>query len=248
MNYLLTKLARFIKLRGSSGNTITSTTISAREALDVKAVDTDTAIAAGNALLTTANSLSTSGNALLTTIDADTSSLQSNLNNAIDSMTSVIKTIDYGHSEIHNGDTFFWKSYSTIANNVEKNFIIVTPNTTKHSHFVFDARSSNTMTIGLYEGATYTAETGTARTPFNANRNSATASVNTLIEDPTILTVGTVLVGDQITGGTEGSMANISRDEIILKQNTIYLLRLTSRTPGNIIGWKLEWYEHTTPA
>lgn len=162
---------------------------------------------------------------------------------AIDPVTWAACSIDYNHKEIHNGDHYFLADVLTgVASGANTDFRLVTPNTTKWAHMLFTITASAGATITIYEAATLSG--GTAATARNNNRNSSNTSGLTITSGPTVTATGTKL-GAFVAGGIrEAGM--ISRDfEIILKQNTTYLFRITSLGNSNTISYAAEWYEHT---
>ena len=166
-------------------------------------------------------------------------------NSGIDASTESIQTISYEHHEIHAGSHFYYCDYQMgNASGAIINFVITTPNTTKWAHLVFDAYSSEGSTLEVYEGATGVVG-GTSITPRNNNRNSLTASTMTLVKDPASIAGDGARAAGYLVGGTRAPGSESRDREIILKQNTTYLLRITSLANSNDISWCAEWYEHT---
>lgn len=48
-----------------------------------------------------------------------------------------------------------------------------------------------------------------------------------------------------LTQRGEVTIAGLASNEVILKQNSKYLIRFTSGTADNLCNLLLEWYEHT---
>ncbi|MCF7861162.1 hypothetical protein K9M79_02865 [Candidatus Woesearchaeota archaeon] len=163
----------------------------------------------------------------------------------IDSSTETLQTINYEHHEIHSGSHYNYCDYdiTPLGSGDTIEFILTTPDTTTWTHFSFQVFSSTGATIELYEGASGITG-GTAITPRNNNRNHADSSTITLLKDPTAITSdGTRAAG--FLAGANRDGGSIERDkENVLKQNTIYLLRITSLAASNNISWCAEWYEH----
>lgn len=166
---------------------------------------------------------------------------------SIDASTNTIQTIEYAHHEIHTGSHFMYTDCLTLANAGTQDYLLTTPNTTKWSHMSFQYEGSAITALDIYEG---TDKTGTTiQNIFNNNRNSATTSVNTIYKG----TSGGTTDGTKIWCHKSGSTTNQSisgasseqATEIILKQNTKYIFRLTSGTNDNLVNLNLEWYEHT---
>jgi hypothetical protein len=166
---------------------------------------------------------------------------------AQDSATKAIMVVDYPHHEIHSGSHFMYTDCVTLASAATQDYLLTTPNTTKWSHLSFEFSGSAITALDVYEG---TDKSGTTpQTIFNNNRNSATTSVNTLHKG----TSGGTTDGTKIWCQKSGSATNQSLGgasskqdtEIVLKQNTKYIFRLTSGTADNLVNLILGWYEHT---
>lgn len=90
---------------------------------------------------------------------------------------------------------------------------------------------------------------GTAVTPRNNDRNSATASgITDMVFDPTV-TLGspTTLCTKVLGSGKSFGGGERADNEIILKQGTKYFLLITNQATGasNETNIQFEYYEHT---
>lgn len=166
----------------------------------------------------------------------------------IDDVTHGAIAISHEHHEIHEGKTFRFYDAITLNSAATQDYLITTPNTTLWSHFTFSIEGVAITSYVLYEGAD---RAGTAaQTPWNANRNSA-ATPTTAVHKGTS---GGTTDGSALVSYASGSASNQSKgaansdhqNEIILKQNTKYLLRVTSGTAGNLVNVAFNWYEHTS--
>lgn len=165
----------------------------------------------------------------------------------IDASTHSLQVVDYSHHERHGGSAFFYMDSVELGSGGVQDYLITTPNTTKWGHLTFQGSGSAITQIDLYEGADRTGTT--PQTVFNANRNSATAADLTVHKGQS----GGSTDGTRIWTRKSGSSSSQSRtgneakheQEIILKQNTKYLLRITSSTASNLTNLMLDWYEHT---
>lgn len=164
----------------------------------------------------------------------------------LDKATNSIQTIDYSHHEIHTGSHFFVTDYQTINSAASVDWLITTPNTTRWAHLTFEVQGSAVTTIALYEGADRT--DSSALTAINNDRNSATTATVTVHRGVAGgSTDGTAIwqsSGGAATQQFRAGAENREEAEIILKQNTKYVLKVTSGTAGNICAVKLRWYEH----
>lgn len=165
-------------------------------------------------------------------------------------------TIDIAHHEIHEGDSFVAWHYGTGKNDGDT--IIVAfkaPNTTKRIHVFPQAFSSGQAYFRILAGPTFTDNTGSAKTIFNRDRNSATAP--TVIDavanpnvagqartDPTGLAGGTEIYRE-LMGGSSPRTSGLSRntDEFVVKQNTLYAFIVESDAAGLSLNLVLNWYE-----
>jgi len=163
----------------------------------------------------------------------------------VDKSTYSIQVIDYEHHEIHSGSHYNYCDYAlNQASNATIEFVMTVPDSTKWPHLIFEFYASDGATLELYEGTTGVTG-GTSITPRNNNRNSDKSSTVTLVKDPTSITSdGTRAAGFLAGGGRTAGFSNRDKENV-LRQNTAYLVRITSLAVSNDISWCAEWYEHT---
>lgn len=150
--------------------------------------------------------------------------------------------IDFPHHEIHKGDHYYFCDYQLwVALNWIINFTLTTPNTTTYPHFSFAVSASLWATIEVFEWTTWVS-LWTAITPRNNNRNSSNTSIMTILKNPTITSDWTRAAWYLCWWWRVGWFIE-REEENILKQNTTYLLRITSLANSNDIGWCASWYE-----
>lgn len=168
-----------------------------------------------------------------------------------DDMTSALNVIDYAHHEIHSG-SHYKSGYQDTTMDTDDTIALVftTPDTTKHMHWVLTAQSTGACTIQVFSSPTLSAE-GTEVTPFNRNQNSSNTSDMIVSHTPTITANGTKIsekwvgsIGFKETTGGESR----GDSELILKQNTQYLVLCTANADGIKCAIGGDWYEHTTPS
>jgi hypothetical protein len=165
----------------------------------------------------------------------------------LDAATEVMMIIDYSHHEVHAGSHFLYTDAVLLASEAAQDYLITTPNTTKWAHMTFVLEGSAITQFELYEGADR--DGTTPQTVGNSNRNSAVAATTTVHKG----TSGGTTDGTRLHLYKSGSATQQSRsgggtrndDELILKQNTKYILRVTSGTNGNLTNVRMSWYEHT---
>jgi len=198
------------------------------------------------------STLQASGNAILIN-GAQVTQMQGYINDTVlrtarvDSATHVIKTIEYEHSEIHDGDMFVCSNIvSSLGAGATHTVIINTPDTTKWVHAVFAIDAGNECTIAIYETVT-TLTDGTALTAINRNRNSATTPTITAFHTPTNLSLaGATLIYTRRFGETTTGESTRGVHEFILKQGTKYAVQITNNaTTADNFGYYADWYEHT---
>ena len=165
----------------------------------------------------------------------------------LDRSTDVFPNLDYEHHEIHEGDHFFYTDSVALASAATQVYLLTTPNTAKWIHLTFMATGSLITQVDLYEGADRTGTTG--QTLLNSNRNSSTATGLTVHKGISAGSTDGTLIWTMKSGNATGQsrtgMTANRNNEIILKQNTKYLLRITSGTDANLTNLQLQWYEHT---
>lgn len=164
----------------------------------------------------------------------------------IDVHTGSVKTIDYAHSEIHSGDHFFYQDAQELGTGVSQNYLITTPNNTKWAHIIFSLDGNGVTEFLLYEASDRNGTT--LENIYNNNRNSIKTSGLTIHKGTTGGTTDGTLLLKEYKGGSSGGVSRtsaISRedDELILKQNTKYLLKVTSSSATNLTNVKMSWYE-----
>ena len=158
-----------------------------------------------------------------------------------------IPIYDYFHAEMHKGRHFYYTETVTLASAADRELLITTPDSDRQLHFEFSITGKYITTIDFYEGSSLTG--GTALTIFNNLRGSTLVSGATLTHTPAGTGDGTKIFTQAFGDGTNplqavGGAAQ-QDDEIILKKNTKYLLRVTSGTNSNRVNINLKWYEHT---
>lgn len=161
--------------------------------------------------------------------------------------THVLNIMDYAHHEIHRGSSYLYTDSVELASAAIQNYMLTTPNTTAWAHMTF-AMTGNAITqVQIYESGDRTGTT--LQTIFNHDRNSVNVAGLTIHKG----TSGGTTDGTLIWQRKSGSSSTQSRTgdesshhmEIILKQNTKYIFRITSGTAANLTNALFDWYEHT---
>lgn len=156
--------------------------------------------------------------------------------------TNALITIEYEHKEIHDGNHYFIAGFETVGLSAEIDFVLTTPDTQKWAHLTFLVQSTKGFSLEMYEGASSVVG-GTPITPRNNNRNFSDSSIVEVIKDPTSITAGSKIA--EWSAGSNIKAGFVERTkEIVLKQNIIYLFRITSLDATNLITWDANFYEH----
>lgn len=154
-----------------------------------------------------------------------------------------LKVIEIDHGKIHDELAYFHSSFIELPSSESRQFVFIAPNTTKRIHLVWEIDVESESSITLTEEIATDAD-GTSITSFNRDRNSANTTDLVLTHTPINPTGGIVLVSKRKGEGRK--IGGISRDafEIILKQNTKYLIDITNLSTGNsLTNWLFNWYE-----
>ena len=161
-----------------------------------------------------------------------------------DPISNIPVVMDYGQHQVHEGESHSWEYYSAAP--ATRNFAFVVPayaDVRGCPHLLIQMQSyGGAGMLSVYEGATYTG--GTPVTDiFNRNRNSATVPAITIIDGVTSAD-GVKLPYTAIAGAAgktaDGVRAN---DEVILKNNTTYVIRYEEITATTRLIIHFEWYE-----
>ena len=182
----------------------------------------------------------------------------------LDGVTNAIKTITYPHHAIHDGRGFL---ADTVDETLDDNATIIlafkTMAGTKRAHMLFEFTTLVGGDLRVWEGPTWTAETGTLITIKNRKRlasmtssglleNQAQAAFtasDALILNPTGLNTAaaTSLPHLYAWGKKEKLAGGTTRDgnEWVLKPDTQYAVVFTADGGSNKAQVILDWYEHT---
>jgi hypothetical protein len=189
------------------------------------------------------------------------------LYDSFDDVSGSIRTVDFAHHEIHEGDAFtVHYSVTTAATDAHRTAIMfATPDSTTKGHFIVTASASHPAEVIINEGPTLAdAGDGTDLVIKNRNRTSTATSTMASLEDtPTVGSVTTMdnaewtavgpsagleLVHVYLAGG-DGPFAvggtTRSVQEWVLDTDTIYLVYLENTgANANTHSLHLDWYEH----
>jgi hypothetical protein len=168
----------------------------------------------------------------------------------LDLVTGTVITIDNAHHEVHNEDSFYVKDWMDLTNAQVFNFLLVTSNTNKWVHMVINVAFEGEAHIEAYEG-TIASNNGTPVLSYNRNRNSIKNATTLLYHTPTVAggSEGTLITAYKAGSTKQVGGAVRSESELVLKQNTKYLIRITNDTvSSNWVDYSINWYEHANIA
>ena len=170
---------------------------------------------------------------------------------SLDRVSRAAVMIEFPHHEIHDGDHFAFNDFSAVASGANRDYLVITPATTRWAHLILQMATNQGGIMHLFEDAT-TSANGTPITAFNNNRNSGTAATVLVFHTPTVTTTGTEIATFYMTldsGAARVGVQSRNDDEFILKQNSRYLLRFTGETiAGNNFNIRGLFYEHVSGA
>ena len=146
-------------------------------------------------------------------------------------------TTEFAHFMNELGRCFSIDHIYTLNAGAYHQHILTTPNTDRLCYLSLFTGSSDDTQIEVYESPTATL--GAAVAVVNQNRNSANANTSILNNITTLNTTGTLISQYRIGMGSGKGNNNALGAQIsalILKKNTLYLLRWQSNVNGNIIS------------
>lgn len=154
--------------------------------------------------------------------------------------------IDWEHHQVHEGEMFSY-SYliSSLSSGVNQDFRLVVPvysNLGRTPHIVFEAIATAETELYFYENTTFSGN-GTAQSKYNRNRNIAAGPGMGVFLSPTVSALGTLLWVGLLGANNRTGSAERALTEWILKSNTSYLFRVTSRAASDKIVFRANWYE-----
>ena len=164
----------------------------------------------------------------------------------VDGSTETLIGIDYAHHEIHDGNHFLYTDSVEIDSAQSQVYLITTPNSSKYAHMIFVLNGSAITQFLLYEGGDRVGTT--LQTLGNSNRNSSVVSGLTIHKGVSSgSTDGTLIQqykGGSATNQSRSGSGTRNDEEIILRKNTKYLLKVVSGSDSNLTDVRLSWYEH----
>ncbi len=171
-----------------------------------------------------------------------------------DSKSKVPVFIDIEHSRIHGGNAY--KVDKKITGTV-LDLAFKVPSGIKRMHLIFQWAVESKAHIEVYEGRTWDPSTGSQLTIFNRDRNSANTSQvqedttgsfaanMAVVQDPTNQSGGTVIHDEYSWSDKKQTIRSRDIAEFILKNDEVYIVKLTSDDGSKGLHLTLHWYENT---
>lgn len=167
--------------------------------------------------------------------------------------TRAITTQSYNEANIKNGVQYYlgvsWPNADQIVNGTPRSVIFSTGDTTVLVKTRIVSYIGEEFTIELFEAPTFTG--GTQIFVGNYNGRNPVPTTVTAVKDATITDPGTPFPGepDYYFGGSTGNRESNSIPdgrERVLKQNTDYLVRISSTSGNGRFSYYIDWYEGDT--
>ncbi len=160
-----------------------------------------------------------------------------------DNLFKAILTMRTEHHEVHEGNHYSVCNVGVFSVSDTVEFVITTPDTSKWAHMLFLVNTTAGFRLDVYEGSSSIVG-GTPVVPNNNNRNSSNTSDLVILQDPTSLTDGDLILSLGGGNNQKGGITDRS-NELLLRQNEVYLFRITSINNNNTMAYCADWYEHT---
>lgn len=164
----------------------------------------------------------------------------------VERTTNSLRVITDSQAHLNEGDHYDYKGYHTVSRNTSKDHLIITPNTDVLARMTIGVEAvTSSIAVQFYEDTTTSAD-GTVGNARNRNRNFGDDNTTEVYEDPTVTGVGTLLWSGFFGAGKDSAGGGARDDEqIILKKNTKYLLRVTENNISDTeVNFTFDWYEH----
>jgi hypothetical protein len=161
-----------------------------------------------------------------------------------DASTNAVTQIDYEHHETHGGSHYYICNHQEFSNAEVVDFTVITPDTAKWTHMTFMIEGTGATSVDIREDAAVDVA-GTAVASFNNNRNSVNTTGMTIRVGDTFTDEGD-LISSSYSGANKQAGFVDRNKEIVMKQNSVYIFRITNETAQvNEVNYCAEWYEHT---
>lgn len=169
-------------------------------------------------------------------------------------------TIDVGHHEVHEGDSFLCGHSDVSMSNADTFVIAFKTPITRRVHLIYEIHALAGCHVDIYKDSTWDASSGSLLPMYNRlQANSPKSSLieedqstgsfianDNMILDPTTHVAGTkVIPSFYLFGSNQKSGGTRAVGEIVLEQQTLHSVVLTADGNSNAGEVLLNWYEHT---
>ena len=167
---------------------------------------------------------------------------------AIDSTAFALKTTTQAHHEVHEGNHFEVAGSFSLASADTSLIVFDVADTTKISHMIFSFDVLAATTIVISEGGAYIRAPDTLNV-VNNNRNSSIVSIMDTVfaihNDSTLISrYGTTLFTHTLGAGQKTAGTLKRESELLLKNDSLFIIKITSDAASNKVDYEFLWYEH----
>lgn len=142
--------------------------------------------------------------------------------------------VDHLQQDVKEGGVYFCsREVSTLSNN-DTHWVYIHSNGSAESDFMWELATDGKTEISLFEGGTVSTS-GFELTLWNSNRNSTSAPSTKVFGSATVATTGTRIFEKFLPGGEKKNVVgqNTPLPEMVLKEDTIYFVRITNESGGS---------------
>jgi len=159
-----------------------------------------------------------------------------------DNYGKYLVSIDSDHHHIHEAVHYFYSDCVTLGLAGTQDYMLTVPDdATNRKHVTFSVVGSGALTLALLEGGDRVGTT--LQTTYNNDRDSENVATMLLHKDTSGGTVDGTDIHPDCGGANKQEGVSERNNEIILKTNTKYIIRVTSGVASNVISVHLDWYE-----
>lgn len=166
----------------------------------------------------------------------------------IDRQSGGLCVIDFGLCKVHNGQAWYVHDVIELDTDESMDYLLVTPSVSPFIHWGYAIDFTGIFIGELYEGTDKTG--GTPMACINRDRNSLAATPMAVSKGALTGTsdgtrIGFVQIGVASGAANKIATAYDGTDKRILKAGTSYIVRVTSKSTGNVISLRMNWLAHT---
>lgn len=147
-----------------------------------------------------------------------------------DQYTECTGVIDSAHLKVHEGKSYFFSYLNAAVASAANVDILLNNPASNYPHITTLIGAGGNSSVAMFEGVTTSAD-GTALNVFNRSRSNTNTASLVVSHTPTITDLGTEIFDSYVFGGEKSKATGGSdgfAEEIILKPNTKYLIRITN--------------------